>query len=55
MKSDILLISVQNKDCGYSSNKYPESMFKSIDKKNNVYPFKPQFNYIKVGFEGGGS
>ena len=24
------------------------------NKKNNVYPCKPQFYYIKVGFKGGG-
>ena len=49
-------------DCGYSlepprrggSNEYPQSMFLSINKKNNVYmyPCKPQFYYIKVGFKG---
>ena len=27
-------------------------MFMSINKKNNVYPYKPQFYYIKVGFKG---
>ena len=27
-------------------------MFLSRNKKNNVYPCKPQFYYIKVGFEG---
>ena len=50
-------ISAQNIDCGYSlepprrggSNEYPQSMFSS---KNKVYPCKPQFNYIKVGFMG---
>ena len=53
-------ISAQNIDCGYSleppqrggSNEYPQSMYLSRNKKNNVYPFKPQFNYIKVGFKG---
>ena len=47
-------------DCGYSlepprrggSNEYPQSMFLSRNKKNNVYPCKPQFYYIKVGFKG---
>ena len=34
------------------SNKYPQSMFLSRNKKNNVYLCKPQFYYIKVGFEG---
>ena len=58
--SDIFLISAQNIDCGYSleqprrggSNRYPQSMFLSRNKKNNVYPCKPQFYYIKVGFKG---
>ena len=53
-------ISFQNIDCGYSleppqrggSNKYAQSMFMSRNKNNNVYPCKPQFNYIKVGFKG---
>ena len=44
--SDILHISAQNIDCGYSleppqrggSNEYPQSMFLSRNKKNNVYP-----------------
>ena len=53
-------ISAQNMDCGYSlepprrggSNEYPQSMFLSRNKKNNVYPCKPQFYYIKVGFKG---
>ena len=50
---DIFHISTQNIDCGYSlepphrggSNGYPQSMFFSRNKKNNVY-------YIKVGFKG---
>ena len=58
--SDIFYISVQNIDCGYSlepprrggSNKYPQSMFLSRNKENNIYPCKPQFYYIKVGFKG---
>ena len=49
-KYDIFYISAQNIDCGYSleppqrggSNKYPQSMFLSRNKKNNVYPYKPQ-------------
>ena len=53
-------ISFQNIDCGYSlepprrggSNEYPQSMFLSRNKKINVYPCKPQFYYIKVGFKG---
>ena len=48
------------KDCGYSlepprrrggSNEYPQSMFLSRNKKNNVYPCKPQFYYINVGLK----
>ena len=58
--SDIFHISAQNLDCGYSlelpcqgsSNKYTQPMFLSKNKKNNVYPCKPQFYYIKVGFKG---
>ena len=58
--SDIFQISAQNIDCGYSlepprrggSNEYPQSMFLSRNKKNNEYPCKPQFYYIKVGFKG---
>ena len=54
--SNILHISAPNIDCGYSlepprrggSNKYPQSMFYNRNKKNNVYPSKPQFCYIKV-------
>ena len=51
-------ISVQNIDCEYTlepprrggSNEYPQSMFLSRNKKFNVYPCKPQFHCIKVGF-----
>ena len=58
--SDIFQILAQNIDCGYSlepprrgsSNMYPQSVFLSRNKKNNVYPCKPQFYYIKVGFKG---
>ena len=58
--SDIFHISAQNKECGYSlepprrggSNEYPQSMFLGRNKKNNVYPCKPQFYHIKVGFKG---
>ena len=57
---DIFHISAQNIDCGYSlepprwggSNEYPQSMFLSRNKNNNVHPCKPQFYYIKVGFKG---
>ena len=49
--SDIFHYSAQNIDCGYSlepprrggSNEYPQSMFLSRNKKNNVYPCKPRF------------
>ena len=59
-KSDIFHISAQNIDCGYSlepprrggSNEYPQSMFLSRNKKNNVYPCKPKFYYIKWGLRG---
>ena len=58
--SDIFHISAENIDCRYSlepprrggSNEYPKSMFLSRNKQNNVYPCKPQFYYIKVGFKG---
>ena len=58
--SDIFRISAQNIDCGYplepprrgGSNEYPQSMFLSRNQKNNEYPCKPQFYYIKVGFKG---
>ena len=49
--SNIFHISAQNIDCGYSlepphrggSNEYPQSMFLSRNRYNNVYPCKPQF------------
>ena len=58
--SDTFRISALSIDFGYSlelpqqgvSNEYPQSMFLSRNKKNNVYPCKPQFYYIKVGFKG---
>ena len=58
--SDNFHISAQNIDYEYSletphrggSNEYPQYMFLSRDKKNNVYPCKPQFYYIKAGFKG---
>ena len=57
--SNIFHISAQNIDCGYSlepprrggSNEYPQYMFLSRNKKNNLYPCKRQFYYIKVGFK----
>ena len=56
----IFHISAQNIDCGYSfepprrggSNEYPQSMFLSRNKKNDVYSCKARFYYIKVGFKG---
>ena len=59
--SDIFHIAVQKKKkLWYSlepprrggSNEYTQSMFLSRNKKNNVYPCKSQFYYIKVGFKG---
>ena len=58
--SDIFHISAQNIDCRYSLepprrggfNECPQSMFLSRNKKYNVYPCKPQFSCIKVGFKG---
>ena len=58
--SDTSHISAQNIEFGYSleppqqggSNEYPQFMFSSRNKKNNVYPCKPLFCYIKVGFKG---
>ena len=58
--SDICHTSAQNIDCGCSlepplqggSNEYPQCMVLSRNKKNNVYPCKLQFYYIKVGFKG---
>ena len=58
--SDIFHNSAQNIDCGYplepprrgGSNEHPQAMFLSRNKKNNVYPCKPRFYYIKVGFKG---
>ena len=57
-KSDIFHISDQNIDCEYSlepprrggSNEYPQSIFLSRNKNINVYPCKPQFYYLKVGY-----
>ena len=34
------------------SNEYLQFMFLNRNKKNNVYPCKPQFYYIKVGLKG---
>ena len=58
--SDIFRIPAQKIESGCSlepprrggSNEYPKSVFLSRNKKDNVYPCKPQFYYIKVGFKG---
>ena len=55
-----IYISAQNIDCAYllepaqqsNSNKYPQSIFLSRNKKINVYPYKPQFYCIKKGIKG---
>ena len=60
LDSNISHTSGQNIDCRYSlelprwdsSNEFPQSMFLGRNKKNNAYPCKPQFYYIKVGFKG---
>ena len=57
---EIFHIAAQNIDCGYwlepprrgGSNQYPQSMFFNRNKKNNVYPCKPQFYNIRLGFKG---
>ena len=49
MKNSIFfLYSAQKIECVRrgGSNEYPQSMFLSRNKKNNVYPCKPQFYYI---------
>ena len=59
--SILFLFQLKNIDCGYSlepprrggSNEYPQSMFLSWNKNNNV-DCKPRFYKIKVGFKGGG-
>ena len=51
--SYIFHISAENIDCWYSlepprrdgSNEYQQSMFLNRNKKNNVYPCKPQYYY----------
>ena len=52
--TDIFHTSAQNICNTGGSHEYPQSMFSSQNKKNNVYPCKPQFYYIKVGGGGGG-
>ena len=59
-KSGNFIFLAHNIDCGFmlepprrgGSNEYPQSMFFSRNKKINVYPCKPQFYCIKVGFKG---
>ena len=48
--SDILYISAQNINCGDPFE--PPRRAELRNKKNNIYPCKPQFYYIKVGFKG---
>ena len=48
--SDIFPISAQNKDWGFL--RVPAIYVLSRNMENNVYPRKPQFYYIKVGFKG---
>ena len=55
--SDIFHISAQNIDCWYSLEPprwgaHNICCFLYQNKKKNVYPCKPQFYYIKVGFNG---
>ena len=58
-KNDIFNNFAQNIDCGYTlepprqggSNEYPQSMFWNKNKKKLVYPCKPQFYDMKVGFK----
>ena len=58
--ADIFHISAQNIDCGYSLepprlggfNENHNPCFLSRNNKNNVYPCKPPFYCIKVGFKG---
>ena len=60
MKNSGFHISAQNINCRYllelprrgGSNEYAQSMFLSRNKKINVYPCKPQFYCIEVGFKG---
>ena len=58
--SDIFHISAQNTNSWNSleppqwggSIEYPQSLFLSKNKKNNVYHCKPEFYYVKAGFKG---
>ena len=49
--SDIFQDSAQNIDCEFSLES-PRFYVLNRNKKNNEYPCKPQFYYIKVGFKG---
>ena len=57
---DIFLIFAQNIDCGYTlepprrggSNKYPQSMFWSKNKKNTFTPANPSFSIPEWGLRG---
>ena len=49
--SDIFHISALNVDCGYSLEP-PRLCFWAKNRKNNVYPCKPQFYFIKMRFKG---
>ena len=52
---DSFHISAQNIDCGYTLEPpltSTDNLLSSRNKKNNVYPCKPQVYYIKVGFKG---
>ena len=52
-KSDIFHIPAQNIDCEYSLQTNTHNLcFWAEIRKNNAYPCKPQFYYIKVGFKG---
>ena len=59
IKPDIFRISAENLDCRYSlepphrggSNEHPQSWFFNRNKKKNIFPSKPQFYHIKVGFK----
>ena len=56
-KNLIFFIFLLKTDCGYTlepprrggSNEYPQSMFLSRKKKNNVYPVNPSFTILKWG------
>ena len=53
--SDIFHISARNIDCEYSlepPHRVPTIYVLDRNKKINVYPWKPQFYYIKVVFKG---